>query len=332
MIKITHQIPAIVLAPMEGVTDAPMRSLLTEQGGFSYCVSEFLRVAQEVPPAKVYQKHIPELDYQWQTLAKTPVQIQLLGGDPERLSRAALLACELGASGIDLNFGCPAPTVNRSDGGATLLKYPQRIRAIVKCVRDHVPAHIPVSAKLRLGWDDSQSIFENAQMVVEGGADWMTIHARTRFQGYAPPVDWMRIGEVKKMVPIPVVANGDIWTFEDFLRCRDLTECEHFMLGRGAVVNPYLARRIAKELQINTASSDDNENEKNIPWKNLINRFVEIALAGGQTGVLKSPLVLCGRLKQWGKMASMRSEITWYDEIKRLENLDEIRATINRLV
>ena len=100
------------------------------------------------------------------------------------------MACDAGALGIDINFGCPAPTVNSHDGGATLLKYPHRIREIVRAVRDAVPSDLPVSAKLRLGWESIDDIYENARMAADGGASWITIHARTRAQGYQPPVYW----------------------------------------------------------------------------------------------------------------------------------------------
>src|SRR6478609_5011361 len=109
---ITHDQPALVLAPMEGVTDAPMRALLTEQGGFSFCVSEFLRVTQDLLPAHVFYRHVPELNSGCRTPSGTPIQIQLLGGNEEAMATNAQRACDLGARAIDINFGCPSPTVN----------------------------------------------------------------------------------------------------------------------------------------------------------------------------------------------------------------------------
>src|SRR6185437_13938861 len=131
--------PALILAPMEGVTDAPMRAFLSERGGFSFCVSEFLRVSQDVPQPKTFYKHIPELRTGAVTETGLPVHVQLLGGDPEKMAETALVAIRCGAKAIDINFGCPAPTVNRHDGGATLLKFPDRIYEIVKTMRDAVP-------------------------------------------------------------------------------------------------------------------------------------------------------------------------------------------------
>src|SRR5205085_9731020 len=111
-----------------------------------------------------------------------------------------------------------------------------------------VPADLPVSAKLRLGWDNIHAIHVNAERAAEGGADWITIHARTKSQGYRPPAYWKPLGEVRARLRIPVVANGEIWTIDDLRRCRDETGCQHFMLGRGALVDPNLARIAAREL------------------------------------------------------------------------------------
>ena len=125
-----RDVPALILAPMDGITDAPMRALQGEIGAFTYAVSEFLRVSSEVPPRRVFLRHVPELTYGARTPTGLPVQVQLLGGDAGRMAASAVVACEAGATGIDINFGCPAPTVNRHDGGATLLKHPERIREI----------------------------------------------------------------------------------------------------------------------------------------------------------------------------------------------------------
>src|SRR5262245_5754815 len=156
--------PAVVLAPMEGVTDAPMRALQGTAGAFTFAVSEFLRVSQSVPRPAAFLRHVPELRNGGCTPTGLPVQVQLLGGGAGRLAAAAGAAHEAGATALDLNFGCPAPTVNRHDGGATLLKDPRRVREIVRAVRDALPPSVPVSAKLRLGWDRVESIHENALM------------------------------------------------------------------------------------------------------------------------------------------------------------------------
>ena len=127
----------------------------------------------------------------------------LLVADAGRMAAAAVFAHQLGAMAIDINFGCPARTVNRDHGGVMLLQHPKRIREIVAAMRSALPAEIPVSAKLRLGWDSIESIDANAEMAAEGGAAWLTIHARTRTQGYAPPVYWSPIGRVREWSSFP---------------------------------------------------------------------------------------------------------------------------------
>jgi tRNA-dihydrouridine synthase C len=306
---------ALVLAPMEGVTDAPMRALQGEAGAFTFAVAEFLRIAQGIPGPPVFHRHVPELLNEGRTPTGLPVQVQLLGGDAEKLAAAAVVACKAGAWGIDLNFGCPAPTVNRHDGGATLLKYPARIREIVAAVRAAVPASIPVSAKLRLGWESVDDIHENAAMAATGGATWLTVHARTRAQGYAPPVYWPLVGRVREQLTIPVVANGDIRTLDDFRRCRDETGCLHFMLGRGALANPGLARRVAVELGL-AASGPVGV----IDWPAQLRRL--IAWTPGYER--QRPDRAVHRFKQWLKMAAMCGEFRGFDLVKRARDPREL--------
>lgn len=317
MIRIIPGQPAVVFAPMEGVADAPMRALLCEQGGFNYAVAEFLRVSNHALPTKTFYEHIPELRTGGKTLSGTPVQVQLLGGNPELLAETALNAIKAGATAIDLNFGCPAPTVNRHDGGATLLKFPCRIRDIVSAVRTALPAEVPVSAKLRLGFDNPDSIDENAAMAAEGGASWITVHGRTKIQGYIPPAYWGPIGRVRRALSIPVVANGEIWTIDDFRRCRDETGCEHFMIGRGALANPRLAREIARELGLPLEAAPP------IEWQPLFRRYAMLA-----DEFSYRPGYIPGRIKQWARQINQRTPLAWYDAIKPLHDRAEILARV----
>lgn len=321
---VVKSVPSLALAPMEGVTDAPMRALMSERGGFTYCVSEFLRVNDLVPPAHVYRSHIPEISHGCRTESGTPVQVQILGGNPEIMAQSALRATELGAGAIDINFGCPAPTVNRHDGGATLLKHPQRLEAIVRAVRSAVPREIPVSAKLRLGWDTIEPIHENAERAAMGGADWITIHARTRMQAYQPPVYWKPIGEVRRRLGIPVVANGDIWTLDAFKRCREETQSENFMIGRAALANPELPALIARELGLPLRESIKTRDQaplRSSPdyWQPILYRFAEISAphAGRQKYVVQ-------RIKQWVKMSHNQEPLSWFETLKRTQNLPEL--------
>jgi tRNA-dihydrouridine synthase C len=241
----------LALAPMDGITDAVYREPLTGmfggRSGISLCVSEFVRVTRDPVPAALLRREIPELARGGTTRAGVPVFVQLLGGDPEPLAETARIAAELGAPGIDLNFGCPAKTVNNHDGGATLLKYPQRIRAIVARVRDRVPDHIPVTAKIRIGWDGSDGLEDVARAVEAGGASWLTIHARTRAQLYQPPVHWHELARARAAVSLPVVANGDLRAADDLVACAARSGCHAFMIGRAAMARPDLFAELRGE-------------------------------------------------------------------------------------
>ncbi len=329
---ITPEKPAILLAPMEGVTDAPMRALLTERGGFSFCVSEFLRVTQTLLPPHVFYRHVPEMNHGSRTPSGVAVQIQLLGGDEEMMTLNAQMACELGAGAIDINFGCPSPLVNRHDGGASLLRYPERIQNIVSAVRKGVPASIPVSAKLRLGWESMDDIFVNAEKAILGGASWLTIHARTKAQGYTPPAHWRYIGEIRRRYAIPIVANGDIWTREDFLKCQEMTGCQHFMIGRGALGDPSLVHEMARQLGIPQLRGTSAELEsypfRQEPesWEPLLLRFSELSEPSS-----KGYHYTTCRIKQWLKLACVKNSLPWFNEIKKAQTLDELFTILRSL-
>jgi tRNA-dihydrouridine synthase C len=324
---IQNGVPAIVLAPMEGVTDAAMRALLSELGGFTFCVAEFLRVSQVVPGKRAFEKHVPELMQGGRTATGLPVQVQLLGGNPELLAQAALGFIRAGARAVDLNFGCPARTVNRHDGGATLLQYPDRIRAIVAAVRAAVPADLPISAKLRLGWDNIQAIHVNAERAAEGGANWITVHARTKCQGYRPPAYWKPLAAVRARLRIPVVANGEIWTLDDLRRCRDETGCQHFMLGRGALADPTFGRRAARELGIPATSALQSFARTPMECLTLISRYVELCTATGLP-----PAYILARVKQWLRMTNHDGRLALFDTLKRCRSLAELLHDLGRQV
>lgn len=235
----------IALAPMEGLVDDILRDVLTRVGGLDWCVTEFIRVNQQLLPPAVFLRHAPELAHGSRTRAGTSMRVQLLGSDPACLAENAALACTLGAPVIDLNFGCPAKTVNSSRGGAVLLKEPELLHAIVAAVRRAVPASIPVTAKMRLGYDSTEAALPCAQALASGGAAQIVVHARTKTDGYKPPAHWEWIARVQDAVPVPVFANGEIWDLDDWRRCRAVCGVDDIMLGRGLVARPDLARQIA---------------------------------------------------------------------------------------
>lgn len=313
--------PLLVLAPMEGVHDVAMRALMTELGGYRYAVTEFVRISQDVPPPRIFVAHAPELANGGRTPCGTPVDVQLLGSCLQRMPEAACSLVALGARAIDLNFGCPAKTVNRHDGGASLLKSAERIYQIVHAVRQAIPEDVALSAKLRLGWDDPADIDDNAAAAVAAGADWLTIHGRTRAAGYRPPALWPPIGRVAQQLGVPVVANGDLFTVADVLRCREETGLQHFMLGRGALADPTLAVRVAQALGIDAPATPYARTLTG--WADWLGRY--IALAESQAPRRAS---LPGRLKQWGMLSLRHGGSPWVQQIKRLPDAAQIIAAV----
>ena len=275
----------IVLAPMQGVIDAPMRARLTSLGGYDRCVTEFVRVCELLLPERVFLRLCPELERDGRTPSGTPVFVQLLGSDPAALARNARRAVALGAPGIDLNFGCPAKTVNRSEGGSILLRTPARVASLVGAVRDVVPAGVPLTVKIRLGYDDADALGEIADGVREAGADELAVHARTKFDGYRPPAYWSRVAPVVPGTDATTIINGEIWTVADSLAARRASGCRHVMLGRGALAAPDLAGRI----RAGDASAAP------LAWA----RIVDIVQAQFHSSDAGSPRHVGNRTKQW---------------------------------
>lgn len=278
----------IALAPMEGLVDDILRELLTEVGGLDWCVSEFIRVCDRLLPAAAFAKLAPELGQGARTPSGTPMRVQLLGSDPACLADNAAFACTLGAPVIDLNFGCPAKTVNKSRGGAVLLKEPELLNRIVESVRQAVPAHIPVTAKMRLGYDSPNSALACAEALAEGGAAQLVVHARTKVEGYRPPAHWEWVARVADRVSVPVLANGEIWTLDDYWRCRSVGGQASVMLGRGLVSRPDLALQIAAAVRGEETAAQS--------WAEILPRVQRFWIMAQRK---LAPRYAPGRLKQW---------------------------------
>lgn len=231
----------IMLAPMEGVVTHTMRAVFSAIGGVDRCVTEFVRVSKLVLPDRVFQRYYPEMHSNSRTASGTPVYLQLLGDDSGAMAANAAKAARLGACGIDINYGCPARTVNNHGGGAFLLQDPENLWRITSAIREAVPPQIPVTAKMRLGYRDKSLAIDNALALQEAGASEIAVHARTKTDGYRPPAYWEDIAKIREALHIPVIANGEIWTTDDLQRCQDQSGCNRIMLGRGLIASPGLA-------------------------------------------------------------------------------------------
>lgn len=303
----------LILAPMEGLTDPPMRRLLTQVGQYDWCVSEFIRVTNQLLPAHVIYGYCPELLQGGRTDSGTPLHVQFLGNDPVALAENAAHAAELGAPAIDLNFGCPAKTVNKHRGGAVLLDETELIYQIVSAVRRAVPAQIPVSAKMRLGYLDNTPALANALAIEAAGAAWLTVHARTKADAYRPPAYWDLLAPLREQLQIPLIANGEIWTTADAARCQAESGCVDLMLGRGAVTRPDLVGQIRGQAALS--------------WAELLQLQLDFL-----DSPAKTEQGMVGRYKQWlGMLTQGYSDapILW-DQVKKIRDLDEIRAILAR--
>lgn len=308
----------VLLAPMEGVLDSLVRELLTEVNDYDLCITEFVRVVDSLLPEKVYYRLCPELANQSLTPSGTSVRVQLLGQHPQWLGENAARAVELGSWGVDLNCGCPSKMVNGSGGGATLLKDPEMIYLGAKAMREAVPSHLPVTVKVRLGWDSGARQFEIADAVQQAGATEITVHGRTKEDGYkADKINWAAIGEIRQRLSIPVIANGEIWDWQSAQDCMAATGCDSVMIGRGALNVPNLSRVI-------------KQNAPKMPWPEvmlLLKKYVRLEKQG-DTG-----LYHVARIKQWlgylRKEYAEASEV--FSEIRALKTSADIARAIERL-
>lgn len=226
-----------LLAPMEGVTDPTYRDVVlplhrpTDLGGAS---TEFVRVVDRPKLSREFRRHLGER--RW----PIPVGVQLMGRHLEALAESARRAAALGVPFVDLNFGCPAKGALAGCAGSALLKDPRAVEQVVEaCVRA-VDGAVPVTAKIRAGFDHADDVEDLARAVEAGGAALLTIHCRTKQEFYRPEVDWTRIARAVGAVSLPVCGNGSALVHADLERMRRETGCRYVMVGRGALADPWI--------------------------------------------------------------------------------------------
>ena len=306
----------LILAPMEGVLDHLMRDLLTRLNPYDLCVTEFVRVVDMRLPARVFHRLCPELHHGCKTPSGTPVRIQLLGQDANWLAENAAQAINLGAGGIDLNFGCPAKTVNKHRGGAALLADSEQLYRIGRAVRAAVPAHLPVSAKIRLGLEQRDRYLENSRALAEAGITELAVHARSKKDGYRPPAYWPLVAQIKHQLTIPVIVNGEIWNAAHAVQAQAESQCSDIMLGRGALALPNLADII----KTGTAP---------LPWTEVIDLLLDYsALEVEGNKAVYYP----NRIKQWLNYLKLQypEAQELFTAIRTLKHTEEIRSLLRK--
>ena len=306
----------LILAPMEGLADDILRGVLTRAGRYDWCVTEFVRVTGTLLPKKSFTRVSPELLNGARTAAGTPVRVQLMGSDPHCLAENAARLAELAPAGIDLNFGCPAPLVNRHRGGAALLDDPELLHRIAAAVRGAVPPGLTFSAKMRLGIDDTSRALDCARALADGGAQELVVHARTKADGYRPQVRWEWVARIREAVVVPVIANGEVWGVAGWRAIRAATGCPDVMLGRGAVADPFLVERIRGTRAEQPDAAD---------W-----RALQPLIADYWSQVLEKlePRHAPGRLKQWLNLLrrNYAGAEALYRRVRELNTVGEISA------
>jgi tRNA-dihydrouridine synthase C len=312
----------LAVAPMEGVMDHTMRALLSQIGGMDYLVTEFIRVTQYPIPATTFKRLAPENTNKARTIHNHPVHTQLLGSNAELMAESALNATKAGATHIDVNFGCPAKRVNGHGGGSVLLQTPDALYDIMSAIRNILPSEIPVSAKIRLGFEDEALLFDNVAAIEAAGVDTLTIHGRTKKDGYKPPARWEKIGEIKDKTSMIVVANGDITDTESLLSCQSITGCKHFMIGRGSLNNPFVFQQIRAGL---------NGQNNTIDLTTLNKLF-----AGYSTELQEyyDEVATLGRLKQWcGHLRFGFAEVKEnLQTLRRCKSVNELTQTFESII
>lgn len=227
-----------MLAPMAGVTDKAFRQVCKHFGA-AYTVTEMISAK-----AITYNdnKSIELMDIRNESSKNI---IQLFGTEPGVFAKAAKFSLQYAPDAIDLNMGCPVPKITKSGAGSALLKNPKLCGEIVSAVKEAVPSDVPVTVKLRKGWDDKTITYlDVAKVCEESGASAITVHGRTREEMYSGKCDLSVIKKVKKSVNIPVIGNGDICSFEDACRMVEYTKCDFVMIGRGALGNPWIFKEL----------------------------------------------------------------------------------------
>lgn len=291
----------VFLAPMAGVTDLPFRILAREYGA-DLVVSEMVSAQ-----ALVYRN---QKTFRLLTIndAERPVAIQLFGHDPNIMAQAAKIVYEhVDPEMIDLNFGCPTPKIVKNGDGSALMLTPDLLGEIAAAVIKAVP--IPVTAKIRLGWDaESINCIEVSQRLEEVGIHWITIHGRTREQFYSGKANWNWIAKVKDQVKVPIVGNGDVFTREDAKKMFEYTKCDHLAIGRGAQGNPWIFKQVQAWLKSGLIIPEPSIEEKiSLAMRHL---DMKVEYSGEERAIRE-----------------MRSHLAWY--LKGVPNSAEVRKTIN---
>lgn len=293
----------VFLAPMAGVTDLPFR-LICKENNASVLYTEMINSKAVCYEDKNTFEMIKVEE------EEKPVVVQIFGSEPEFMAESASILTKLNRfSMIDINMGCPAPKVVKNGDGSALMKTPELAAKIVEKVKGRT--NLPVTVKIRKGWDDSSvNAVEFAILMEKSGADAITVHGRTREQYYSGKADWDIIKDVKKAVNIPVIANGDIFSFEDAKKILGHTKADGLMIGRGAQGNPFIFEEIQRYMNENIILEKPTDAHK-------------ISTA------IKHYYLALKYKDEYKAVREMRKHLGWY--LKGMKNSAKLKEELNHL-
>lgn len=257
----------LVLAPLAGHTDRAFRGLVRELGGVGLVVTEMVS-SEGLTRGSEFSREIAAVSRE-----ERPVGIQIFGCDPERMAEAASMVEDMGADLIDVNMGCPVPKVTRTGSGAALMREPSRAGAVVESMVKRT--RVPVTVKIRSGWDQTSiNATEVARALEQAGAAAITVHPRCRSERHRGQAAWRVIRDVKREVSIPVIGNGDVRDPESARKMIELTAVDGIMIGRGALLNPWVFQQIVNGFGGGTARPEDKPSLED--YRRLFARFIEL--------------------------------------------------------
>ena len=311
----------VLQAPLSGVTDLVFRRLVRRYSPDSMMYTEMVQAS-----GLCYVKHLPkimEIDPNEQ-----PISIQLFDCRPDFLAEAAQMAVAEGADTIDINMGCPVNKITKNGGGSSLLRDPKTAEAIVRTVVEAV--NVPVTVKTRIGWTDEEiNILEFAQRLQDAGAQMLTVHARTRAQGYNGSAKWEWIGRVKEKLTIPVIANGDIFSVATAVECLEQTGADGVMCSRGTMGYPFLVGEIDYFLKTGTEKAVPTQIERLLCAREHLQALWEYK---GDRGIRQARKHMTWYVKGFSGAAELRSQLCLIETVQQgLDLLDGAIAALAQL-
>jgi nifR3 family TIM-barrel protein len=302
----------VILAPLCGITTAPFRRICLEQGA-DMVVTEMVSSEAVTRGKSEDCKATRGLD-----MSEGPLSLQIFGGNPIRMGETAARLSARGPQFIDMNFGCPVKKIVNGGGGSSVLREVDLLGQICREVVRR--SSVPVSAKIRAGWDrpTGEKVRELARTIEDAGVTMLAIHARTRAQGFTGRANWDLIAEAKRAVSIPVIGNGDVRSADDVVRMADQTGCDAVMIGRAAIGNPW----IFKEINTRLAGGEFTEPTPRERVLVLLGHIAEAALLDGEPGgVIASRKVMAAYLKRMPDVRALRAGLMQADTLTTVSDL-----------